>query len=65
MSEYEKLIASLNRVREGLPETRSRRVQVLVTPTMHEALKELSASTGVSVNEIINVALSNYLGEKC
>lgn len=55
------LIEKLRELGENTPETRSKRLQVLVTPTMFEALKSLSAETGLSVNEIVNVALSEYL----
>ena len=57
------LIDKLAAMGADAPETRSRRVQVLITPTMHETLKELSNATGVSVNGIINAALSDYLNQ--
>jgi len=57
------LIDKLAAMGADVPETRSRRVQVLITPTMHETLKELSNATGVSVNGIINAALSDYLNQ--
>lgn len=55
------LIDKLRELGEKTPETRSKRLQVLVTPTMFDALKSLSAETGLSVNEIVNVALGEYL----
>lgn len=55
------LIEKLRELGEKTPETRSKRVQLLLTPSMFDALKALSADTGLSVNEIINVALSEYL----
>ena len=55
------LIEKLKELGENTPETRSRRIQVLVTPTMFDTLKSLSAETGLSVNEIINVALTEYV----
>ena len=57
----EELIEKLKALGQNMPETRSKRVQLLVTPSMFDALKALSAETGLSVNEIINVALSEYL----
>lgn len=55
------LIEKLRELGEKTPETRSKRVQLLLTPSMFDALKALSVETGLSVNEIINVALSEYL----
>ena len=55
------LIEKLKVLGENTPETRSKRIQVLITPTMFDALKSLSAETGLSVNEIVNVALSEYM----
>ena len=42
-------------------ETRSERVQILVTPQLLERLKEIKSETGASVNEIINRAIESYL----
>ena len=58
------LIEKLRELGENTPETRSRRVQVLLTPTLFDTLKALSVETGLSVNEIINVALSEYVAGK-
>ena len=58
------LIEKLRELGENTPETRSKRLQVLVTPTLFDTLKSLSAETGLSVNEIINVALSEYVAGK-
>lgn len=55
------LIEKLRELGEKTTETRSKRVQLLLTPSMFDALKALSADTGLSVNEIINVALNEYL----
>jgi hypothetical protein len=55
------LIEKLRELGEKTPETRSKRVQLLLTPSMFDALKALSADTGLSVNEIINIALEEYL----
>lgn len=55
------LIEKLRELNDSAPETRSKRMQILVTPTMFDALKALSAETGLSVNEIVNVALGEYL----
>lgn len=64
MPTTEELIEKLRELGENTPETRSRRVQVLVTPTLFDTLKSLSAETGLSVNEIINVALTEYVAGK-
>ncbi len=42
-------------------ESRTKRVQILIPPQMHEKLKEISAEYGASVNEIINKAIESYL----
>lgn len=63
-SNTQDLINKLAALGADTPETRSRRVQVLITPTMHDTLKALSEATGLSVNSIINVALSEYLGQE-
>lgn len=50
-------IAELKRASEP----RSRRVQILITPQLHDRLKEISAEYGASVNEIINKAIESYI----
>lgn len=55
------LIEKLRELGEKTTETRSKRVQLLLTPSMFDALKSLSADTGLSVNEIVNIALGEYL----
>ena len=57
------LIEKLTALGADAPEPRSKRIQLLITPTMHETLKALAATTGVSVNGIINAALSEYLNQ--
>lgn len=44
-------------------ESRSKRVQLLITPQLHDRLKEISSETGASVNEIINTAIEVYIEE--
>lgn len=44
-------------VKEG----KSERVQLLVRPSTKEALKRMASAEGVSVNELINTALEEYL----
>ena len=61
MPTTEELIEKLNALKAGTPETRSKRMQMLVTPTMYNVLKALHDETGLSVNEIVNVALGEYL----
>lgn len=58
------LIEKLRALGENTPETRSKRMQVLVTPTLFDTLKSLSAETGLSVNEIVNIALTEYVAGK-
>lgn len=64
MPTAEELIKQLSEMAENAPEKRSRRMQILVTPTMFEALEALSKATHLSKNEIVNVALTEYLKEK-
>lgn len=42
-------------------ETKSRRVQALIQPSVYEAVKAKAASLGISTNEAINEALRAYL----
>ena len=42
-------------------ETKSRRVQVLIQPSVHEAIKAKAQKAGISVNEAINTALKEYV----
>ena len=39
-------------------ETRSKRLQLLIAPSLHEKLKERAAADGCSVNDFINRALT-------
>lgn len=64
MPTTEELIQQLRDLAENTSETRSKRMQILVTPSMFNALKNLSAETKLSVNEIVNVALVDYLKGK-
>jgi hypothetical protein len=45
-------------------ETKSRRVQLLVQPSMHERLKARAAKEGKSVNELANSLLESGLREE-
>lgn len=42
-------------------DTKSRRVQILLTPAIHDKLKEISKKTGASVNKIINKAIETFI----
>lgn len=42
-------------------ELRNKRVQILLQPSIHKALKKKAKAAGTSVNEIINTALKEYL----
>lgn len=61
MPPTDELIQKLKERAAGAPETKSKRIQILVTPTMFDSLKSLKDRTGLSVNEIINLALEEYL----
>lgn len=64
MQTTEELIQRLRELGSSAPETRSKRLQLLVTPSMYNALKALSEGTGASVNAIVNEALDEYLKGK-
>ena len=61
MPTTEELIQQLRELAESAPETRSKRMQILVTPSMFDALKAMSEVTGRSVNDLVNRALTEYL----
>lgn len=42
-------------------ETRSKRMQILITPSLNEKLKSRAAAEGRSVNDLINILLENKL----
>ena len=42
-------------------ETKSKRVQILVQPSVYEAVKKKAGAGGISVNEAINTALKEYV----
>lgn len=42
-------------------ERKNKRLQLLVRPTMYETLKNISKKQDISVNEIVNQALEQYL----
>lgn len=64
MPTKEERIQQLKELANNKPESRSKRMQVLVTPTMYDELKEYATKSGVSVNEIVNVALAEYMDGK-
>ena len=43
--------------------SKSKRMQILITPDLYQVLTEIKESTGVSMNEIINQVLLNHLDE--
>jgi predicted HicB family RNase H-like nuclease len=61
MPDREDLSRALDERRQNTQETRSKRMQILVTPSMFENLKERAGSEGVSVNELVNVIFDLYL----
>ena len=44
-------------------ETKSRRLQLLMQPSLHDRIKARAAAEGLSVNEYIHKALEEALGE--
>lgn len=44
-------------------ETKSKRVQILIQPSVYEAVKEKARAEGISTNEAINQALKQYVKE--
>lgn len=57
-SRSEKL-AELEPKRKG--ESRSKRVQILITPTTYEKLKSIAENKETSINEIINISIESYI----
>lgn len=50
--------------RRAIPEyeeTKSRRLQLLLTPSLYEAVKERAAEERMSVNELVNTILSDTI----
>lgn len=45
-------------------ETKSVRLQLLIQPTTKAALKELAAAKSISVNELINKILKDYINKE-
>ena len=41
-------------------ELKSKRVQILIQPSVHEAVKAKAKAEGISTNEAINIALREY-----
>lgn len=42
-------------------ETKSKRLQLLITPSLHRKLQDLAKAENTSVNELANRAIENYL----
>ena len=64
MPTTEELIQQLQELAENGPEPKSKRLQILIRPSLYDALKALSDKTGVSVNQIVNEALYEKLKGK-
>lgn len=64
MPTKEERIRELKELAESKPEKKEKRLQVLITPSMFDELQDLKAKTGLSVNEIVNVALTEYVAGK-
>lgn len=45
-------------------ESKSKRLQLLITPTLHTKAKKQAKAEGLSLNELFNKALAEYLEEK-
>lgn len=45
-------------------ETKSKRLQLLIQPSLHEKLKSKAKAEGISVNELVNSILQNALAEE-
>ena len=45
------------------PETRSKRLQLLLTPSLHDNLKKIAQSENRSLNDLINSILESYLNK--
>lgn len=52
------------RVDYGIVETKSRRVQLLMQPSLHTRLKEAAAAQGVSFNDYVHKALEKALEQE-
>ena len=59
----------LNKVRNGVPmkknpeylETKSKRVQMLMQPSLYNSIKEEAEKEGISVNEMMHTILKNHV----
>lgn len=51
------------KVNPAFVETKSRRLQLLMQPSLHDRIKARAAAEGLSVNEYIHKALEEALGE--
>jgi predicted HicB family RNase H-like nuclease len=45
---------------EGGKETKSKRINLLLTPTLHSNLQKIARVEGISFNELVNVVLKAY-----
>lgn len=60
----EERIQRLKELAENTPETKSKRMQILVTPSMFDEIEAISKETGLSKNQIVNLALSEFMEDK-
>lgn len=44
-----------------LAETKSKRMQILMYPSLHTNVKKLADAQGISVNDLVNIALQEYV----
>lgn len=59
----EKLPAEYKRA-SSTAEAKSKRVQLLVQPSLYEAVKAKATAEGISFNEAVNVALKKYIKKR-
>lgn len=64
MPTREERIQRLKELAENVPETKSKRMQILVTPSMFDDIEAMAKETGLSKNQIVNLALSEFMENK-
>lgn len=48
----------------GTVESKTKRVQLLVQPSVLEQVKNVAAKQGISINEVFNIAVKKYIDHK-
>lgn len=57
-------ISQTQETASNAPETKSRRLQLLIRPSLHAKLKARAAKEGKSLNELINELLDDCVGRQ-